>query len=69
MTDTWPQVDQLRSAIAETERTLAGLKNQRRAVIDGMAAAGLTRREIGALWGVSNVAITAIIHGKRESNV
>lgn len=60
--DAWPQVQPLKSAIAEAGRHLAELYSQRRTIIDAMAQAGMTRRQIGAVWGVSNVAVTAIIN-------
>lgn len=61
-TDDWPQVQPLREVIADAERDLQALYAQRRAIILAMVDAKLTRRAIGARWGVSNVAITHIVN-------
>lgn len=61
-TEGWPQVDPLRKAIITAERHVTALHDQRAALIVAMVRAGMTRREIGTLWGVSNVAITHIVN-------
>jgi hypothetical protein len=60
--DNWPQIEPLKAAIADAERRLAELRSQRNAVLVAMIRAGVSRRQIGSLWGVSNVAITHVVN-------
>lgn len=67
MSNEWPQVEQMRAEILDAERQLAALYSQRGDVIVEMVRAGLTMRQIGALWGVSQVAVMHLVRKRGGS--
>lgn len=57
-------VARLKAEIAETEQKLAALYAERRAVFVEMDKT-MTRRQIAAVWGISNTAVTLSINGDK----
>lgn len=60
----WARYRVVRSKIARYERLLEVLYAERKEAIQVMAGAGMTQREIGPWWGITNPRVSQILKGK-----
>jgi hypothetical protein len=62
----WPAIHQTKAEIDQLTLALGAKFLERRALMRHMASAGMGQREIGAYWGVSQVAVHFALNGRQR---
>lgn len=62
----WATIHETKAEIDQLTFTLGNKYLQRTALMKQMAEAGMGQREIGAYWGISQVAVNFALNGRRR---